>query len=396
MKHLFTAALAAGAISATSALAQQPAGGVQARCEALAAKNQIAKPDRPAALEACTAAQAAAPGDARLLLLKGKALFWSEKDAEALAAFTAAAERGSAEALHEIGVIHHWGYGVAEDPGKAIGFYQRALTAGYMPAAVTLGTTFRDGAGVPKDLRAAAAHFRRAADAGLPAGEVSLGHLYEYGLGVRADLTRAVALYRSAADKGHSGAQFNMGVLSGAGRGMRKDLAEAARWYRLAVDGGNANAMFNLAIAHQQGLGVPKDAAAAEALLRKAVEAGDEVDAPNSLAYLYARENRNVLEAAKLAEGALKAAPDNAAVLDTVALIRMRQNRLTEAALLMRKSVALEPTPIHHMRLGDIYAAMGLKADAKAQWRLALTAKEKPGAEVEVTAEELRRKLASN
>jgi TPR repeat protein len=396
MKRILIVAAAAGSLCIVSAQAQQPAATAQARCEALTAKEPIAKPDRPAALEACTAAQAAASDDARLLLLKGKALFWSEKDAEARAAYTAASERGSAEALHELGVLHHWGYGVAEDRAQAANFYKRSLDAGYMPAAATLGGLYRDGAGVPKDLPAAVSYFRRATEAGLSAGEVGLGHLYENGLGVKADLTRAVALYRSAAGKGDPSAQFNMGVLSGAGRGMRKDLAEAARWYRLAVDGGNANAMFNLAIAHQQGLGVPKDAAAAEALLRKAVEAGDEVDAPNSLAYLYARENRNLDEAAKLAEGALKAAPDNAAVLDTVALIRMRQNRLTEAALLMRKSVALEPTPIHHMRLGDIYAAMGLKADARDQWRRALNAKEKPGSEVEVTPEELRRKLAAD
>jgi TPR repeat protein len=395
MRILTAAATLVALVAATSpAAAEPPAETVQARCERLAGVETIKKPDRPAALAACTEAHAAQPGAPKLLHLKAMALFWSEKDVEAFALLDGLAERNYVPAIHDLAVMHHWGYGVPENPAKAMDLYRRALAAGEMRSAIALGYAYRNGSGVPKDPVRAAEFYRRAADAGVAAGEMGLGYAYEVGLGVPQDLARAAQLYRSAGAKNDPHALHNLGFMTAQGRGVPKDQAEAIRLYRLSAANGGTNGMFAMALAHQRGNGVAKDEAESERWLRMGIEAGDEVDAPNSLAYRYALQDRNLEEAEKLAEGAHKAAPENAAVMDTLALIRMKRKRYADAVLLMRKSIALEPTPIHLARLGDIYSAMGLKAEAREQWRRALRAKDEPDAEVEITPADLRRRIA--
>jgi len=207
------------------------------------------------------------------------------------------------------------------------------------------------------------------------------------------NLARAIELYRSAASKGESQAQYNLGLLSAQGRGLPLDLAEALRWYRLSAGNGSSDAMFELGKAYADGRGVAKDLAEAERWYRRGIAAGDEVGSPNGLAYLFAMQGRNLEEASALAEKALKAAPDNAAVMDTLGLIRFRQKRMAEAAALLEKSVALEPTPLHHARLGDIYAAQGRTDKARAAWRRALAALAGAPGDQEITAQELRGRL---
>jgi TPR repeat protein len=395
MRSILLATAIFGAGLSTAAWAQAAPPTAKARCEVLASRDKIQKPDRPSALAACTEAQATRPDDARLLYLKGRALFWSEKDSEAFAAYTAAA-RGYAPAVRELGVMHHWGYSVPENPAKAIELYRQALAGGDAQAAINLGYVYRQGAGAPKNPELAARYYRQAAEAGLAAGELGLGYAYDAGLGVPKDLARVVELYRRAAEKGDPSAQHNLGFMAAQGRGLPKDPAEALRWYRMSAAGGGSDGMFALGLAYNSGsLGLAQDTAEAERWFRKSIEAGDEVGAPNTLAYLLLRENRNLGEAATLAEGAHKAAPEDAAVMDTLALARLRQKRFGEAALLARKSIAAEPTPIHMARLGDIYAAMGLKAEARDQWRRALDVAQKPGADTELPVADLRRRLAS-
>jgi TPR repeat protein len=166
------------------------------------------------------------------------------------------------------------------------------------------------------------------------------------------------------------------------------------RLYRLSAEGGDARAMYNLALALQAGEGAPRDLAEAERWFRKGVEAGDPVDSPNSLAYLLARQDRDLDEAATLADAALKAAPDSAPVQDTLALVRLKQGRLTEAATLMRRAVKADDRALYRVRLGDIYARMGLRAEAEAQWRAALAARPGRWVDDELKPEDVRRRLA--
>jgi TPR repeat protein len=393
MRYLLPAAAAAALVCAPAFAAPAPAGVAAERCESLGSTDELGKENAQQVVEACGEALAGAPDDARTRYMLGRALYLLERDEEALESLTAAGAGGIAEALHLLGTMHLWGYGTGKDEALAADHYRRALDAGHVPAAVELGRLHASGSGVGKDEAKAVALFQQAADAGIADGELALGYAYETGAGVPQDLGKAVTLYRSAAAKGDHQARYNLGVLSSQGRGLPEDASEAARWYRLAAEAGSTDGMLALAIAHQEGNGVAKDLAEAEAWLRKGIAAGDKVGAPNSLAFMYAGQRRNLAEAATLAEGAHKEAPEDAAVMDTLALIRMIEGRLPEAEALMVKSVAVDPSAEHHARLGDVYAAMDRLEEARTHWRLATEALGE-GKPSEVTAAELEAKIA--
>ena len=360
-----------------------------ASCEAILADDAISTEERQPALAAC-----APPADAtpRHLFLHGRALYAASQDAEALAAFEAAGERGYAPALDWAGSLHQYGQGTTADPARARAFYERALAAGHLASAMPLGQMHLSGTGAAKDPAKAAALFRRASDADLADGHVNLGYAYETGAGVPKDIKRAVELYRKAAAANSPYAQANLGVLYSQGRGVTRNDAESVRWLQLAAAQGHKDAMFNLGLAYDKGVGIPASPEQAEHWWRKSTEAGDEVDAPNSLAYLYARQNRKLDEAEALATAALKAGPANPAVMDTLGYIHLLRGQPAKAALLFRQAAALRPSPLFISRLGDAYAALGLKADAREAWRRALALR--PKVDAGVTQAELRRKLA--
>jgi TPR repeat protein len=381
-------------VAPAGAQAPDPAAAAEARCAARIERESATKADAEAALGACAEAVAANSSSPRARYLHGRALYLLERDDDALSALAAAAEAGSADAARLLGLMHRWGYGVAADPVKAVRFYRQALNGGATLAAIDLADAMRDGTGIAKDLAGAADLYRQAADAGLARGALGLGYAYETGAGVAPDIGRAVALYRTAAAKGDPQAQYNLGVLADQGRGLKRDRAEALRWYRLSAAGGSTEAIYALALAHQNGTGVARDLAEAERWLLKGIEAGDAIDAPNGLAFLYARQGRDLDKAAALAEGALKAAPDNAAVMDTLGLIRLRQGRPAEAAAVLETSVAADPTALHHARLGDAYQALGRVAEAREAWRRALAALDASASDGEPSAAGLRRKIS--
>src|SRR5205823_5405264 len=110
-----------------------------------------------------------------------------------------AAEKGSAEAQFEIGVLYDTGQGVAQDAAEAMRWY------------------------------------RMAADQGLDRAQVQVGAPYECGGGVRQNCAEAMRWHRKAAAQGLASAQNNIGALYGTGLGVAQDNAEAMRWYRMGA-----------------------------------------------------------------------------------------------------------------------------------------------------------------
>lgn len=376
------------------------AGAVQAAprnaCARAVGRPEPKRIELESALPDCAAAARARPRDAAVRYRHGRALYLLERDSEALAELRRAADLGSGAALRQLGLMQRWGYGMEADPAEAARLYQRALDRGDIEAAVDLGDSLGAGAGVNKDAVRAAALYRRASEAGVARGDLALGYAYETGAGVKQDLAAAVALYRKAADKGNAQAQYNLGILHHEGRGARRDQAEALRWFRRSAEAGSTDAMFALALAYQKGDGVPVDLSAAERWLLKGVAAGDAVAAPNSLAYLYASQGRELEKAATLAESALKAAPENPAVLDTVTLVRLRRGQAAEALAPAEQSVKLAPTPTHYTRLGDVLASVGRKAEARDAWKRALALVDAGANDPETNAAALRARLAAD
>ncbi len=116
-------------------------------------------------------------------------------------------EAGDAEALNLLGLMHHYGQGVAEDD------------------------------------RAAFDLFENAARAGLAEAQYNLANMYMYGYGIpdgTADPEReAVRLYIDAAVAGYAEAQYTLGLLLLAGSIVIQDPEEAMVWIQRAAEQGH-------------------------------------------------------------------------------------------------------------------------------------------------------------
>jgi len=348
----------------------------------LAAGVPFNKLDGPAAETACRAALAATPDAARLKFQLGRAFDRQDRFADARETYQAAFASGYAIASSAYGKLLELGLGGPVDFAGAAAAYQRALDAGYKYAAGDLAYLHEEGLGFPaKDPAGALPLYRIAAEAGDTWSDVHLGFLYERGNGGPVDFGEAVKWYRAAADRDDPLGQADLGVMYESGKGVAKDTKEALRLFRLAAGQDNALALRRLAAFYRKGTEVAKDDAEAERLLRKAVEAGEGEmvwQAQNELAWLLALGNRNLDEAATLIEEVLPKVPsdhaDKPSVLDTAAWIDHLRGRNEEAATSERAAIAIDAgyAPFHD-RLGDIYAALGRRDDARAEWQKALS-----------------------
>jgi tetratricopeptide (TPR) repeat protein len=109
-------------------------------------------------------------------------------------------------------------------------------------------------------------------------------------------------------------------------------------------------------------------------------------EAYNALGYSFADRNIRLPEALQLIEKAVKLAPDNGAILDSMGWVLFRLNRLPEALDYLQKAYKLTPDAEVAVHIGEVLWKMGKLEDAKAMWR---AAKEK-----EPTSEVLKETLA--
>lgn len=108
-----------------------------------------------------------------------------------------------------------------------------------------------------------------------------------------------------------------------------------------------------------------KDWARAEALFRRIVELRpDHVLALNNLAWLAGEQGKP--EAVALAERAVQAAPNQPAILDTLALLLSKKGEHARALELQKRVVALQPdAPLFKFNLAKVQLAAGDKAEAR-------------------------------
>jgi len=143
------------------------------------------------AVAACRAALESAPGEPRLLLQLGRALYGAGRRREAVAAFENAAAHGSAAAADYLGDRYAQGDAVDQDPAQALRLYRQAAEGGFLPAFADIGTAYWQGIGVPPDHAEGLSWFRRGAERGDPYSHRSLAQLYENGEGVEPSIERA-------------------------------------------------------------------------------------------------------------------------------------------------------------------------------------------------------------
>jgi len=113
----------------------------------------------------------------------------------------------------------------------------------------------------------------------------------------------------------------------------------------------------------------------AEADFRKALELQpDQPQVLNYLGYSFVEMNRNLDEALKMIETAVKKRPNDGYITDSLGWVYYRLGRYQDAVREMERAVELLPVdPILNDHLGDVYWAVGRKREAEYQWSRALS-----------------------
>jgi TPR repeat protein len=238
----------------------------------------------------------------RLSCLKkpGEALFWlarcyyrSEGVSNDLSAslyyYEASVNRGSTDAMNNLGCCYHSGEGVEKNLVKAFHLYylgyKNAIPSDY--AAYNIAACYEVGTYVAKDILKAAFYYRKSADLGHSGGFYKVGSYYMKGLGgIEKNFQEGVRYYRLAIEKDNSDAMNSLGIAYLDGLGVEKDPQKAITYYKMGSEKGNAYAAFNLATCYRYGKGVPIDMKEAVRFYRLSAEKGN-IDAMNSIGICY-------------------------------------------------------------------------------------------------------------
>jgi len=114
---------------------------------------------------------------------------------EGLRWYVKAAEKGSIQAMLDLGDLYSAGSGVPKNPAEAANWYRKAAELGNTYAQYNLGRIFEDGAGVGQNYTESAKWYGRAAEQGHAEAQNCLAGLYEEGLGVIQDFVLAHMWY---------------------------------------------------------------------------------------------------------------------------------------------------------------------------------------------------------
>ena len=107
-----------------------------------------------------------------------------------------------------------------------------------------------------------------------------------------------------------------------------------------------------------------------EANLKKVIQLKpDHAHAYNALGYSLADRNERLSEARDLIEKALKMAPDDAMIIDSMGWVMYRLGDLKRAAELLKRAYALMPDAEIGAHLGEVLWKQGRAAEAESVWR---------------------------
>jgi TPR repeat protein len=181
-----------------------------------------------------------AAGDPDAEAWLGVVLIDRGKNGEAMKALQHAANAGSSEANHRLGLVFAQGLaGTARNDQRAVEYFEKAANAGHIRAQINLGILALRGQGSKRDLVQARAWLEKAAATDDPSALYVLGRaMEEYDDTVMADSVRAADLYRRAGEKGHALAALRYGLAMADGIGVKRDPNGAQTWLLQAYDGG--------------------------------------------------------------------------------------------------------------------------------------------------------------
>ena len=175
-------------------------------------------------------------------------------------------------AQFDLGLCYANGYGVEQDLGQAVEWFEKAAGQGCADAQYILGKYYYDGSTLEQDYAKAFEMFAQAAEQGNAQAQCELGWMYLEGRvqgtkdtsaelsGMSAEEFNSTAYYaknendvkafewfEKAAEQGYAEAQYLTGTLySGAGRGVKGNSAKALEWYEKAAEQGYIPAQYSL------------------------------------------------------------------------------------------------------------------------------------------------------
>lgn len=196
-------------------------------------------------------------------------------DAQAVAFYREAAEKGDAKAQTNMGLCYEQGKGVQADDDEMVTWYRKAAEQGYAAAQFALGRCFAGAGGVKWDMAKAVEWFDKAVAQGGPAEQFRFGALHEWGHScMERDIAAAVRWYSLAAEQGYGDALTQLGMMYVLGQGVPKDDAKATSLLVAAATQEGAGALFELGKLFELGFGTPKDEKEAVRLILLAAEGG--------------------------------------------------------------------------------------------------------------------------
>lgn len=220
-----------------------------------------------------------------LALRFGKGL--PQNRAEAMNYHLDAAELGSVNAQHALGIIYKKGSDDEKrDAVKAAAWFKKAAEQGNPNSQNELGQMYAAGLGVPKDPVEAAKWFQKSANNGLVEGQRSFGQVLLSGKGVERDIKAAAMWLRKAADQRDPAAEATLALLYFSGKGVDVDNAEGFKLMGRAAYASQTRAQVLLGFMHAKGIRTAVDHKQANALYRRAAELGDALGM-NNLGYSY-------------------------------------------------------------------------------------------------------------
>lgn len=193
----------------------------------------------------------------------------------------AAAARGRAHAMSEVGLRFSNGAGVERDFVKAAGWFEQARAAGDVSAGTLLAECYLLGKGVTKNQAKAVALLHDASAAGDARAMDQLGNCYHKGIGVAQDDREAFRLYQTAAKSNYLDSFGNLGVLyltsdeTDLGKNQNARVPRAVGLFRDGAKQNNAFCMYLYARCFEAGTGVDANPAEASDWYRRAAEAGN-------------------------------------------------------------------------------------------------------------------------
>ena len=182
----------------------------------------------------------------------------------------AAARKGDAAAMNDLGSLFLRGLGGPADVAKATEWFEKAAAAGNNLAMANIGSLYMNGQGVSKDYAKARTWLEKSVDSGNAEAMVTLGQLDSWlGVnepGLKQDAIAARDWYEQRAS-GNGAAMHALGRFHLNGWGVPRDPAAARGWYEKAAAAGNLDGMQNLASMLDSGTGGVADSPRAAQLI---------------------------------------------------------------------------------------------------------------------------------